>query len=473
IDFDLLMQRDIDEDRVKNKIAPYLDPGLGENGELKNSGPRALFFPPLLVAIAPVEGKEMKGYYEDEVCEFSDDKKIAYRKWGKNLFKITYQISKSANAPLIDTFDSEGNKTKFYAKPGQVIFEGWKAKGTSPGVRLIVIDGQHRLKALQEVYKRGDGVLDDLLIPICLLYAPKSQYRLAGEGVLSVPEVFRQLFVDVNNTAETVGGHFNILLKDNNIGSLICRKFCAKLLAGESGRERLAVVEWNTKKFKDSTNIVRRYSLTSIGVIEKALRENFKKASTELDYWLNLNGVQDSLYPSDQEKGSFECPVVDWDTFNSRQRLVLSEQVSSFAVPLLEKVFFKSNAYSFVFATFKQKLDVLEKKCDDPGKGLNVYTAAYEQILDYMQIPVDKTRENREALAAVRELGEQVALAVEEEGLEIILYALYQRALFALWFDLLKIGNLFNVQPNLVGDILVIILNEAHSSSMRHVFNYY
>lgn len=335
-----------------------------------------------------------------------------------------------------------------------------------------MIDGQHRLKALQEVYKRGDGVIDDLLIPICLLYAPKSQYRLESEGVLSVPEVFRQLFVDVNNTAETVGGHFNILLKDNNIGSLICRKFCANLLEGENGRERLAVVEWNTKKFKDSSNIVRRYSLTSIGVIEKALRENFKKAPTELDYWLNLNGIQGSLYPVDQEKGSFECPVVDWDTFNSRQKQFLAKQVDTYAVPLLEKIFFKSDAYAFVFSTFREKLKVLEKKCEDPGKGLSVYTAAYEQILDYMQVPADKSRENREALAAVRELGEQVAIAVEEQGLEIVLYALYQRAVFALWFDLLKIGNIFNVQPNLVGDILVIILNEAHSARMRHVFDY-
>ena len=88
IDFDLLMQRDIDEDRVRNKIAPYLDPGLGESGEFKSSGPRALFFPPLLVAIAPVEGKEMKSFYDDEACEFSSDGKFAYRKWGKNLFSI-------------------------------------------------------------------------------------------------------------------------------------------------------------------------------------------------------------------------------------------------------------------------------------------------------------------------------------------------------------------------------------------------
>lgn len=474
IDFDLLMQRDIDEDRVRNEIAPYLSPQLSEEGGVKDNSSRALFFPPLLVAIAPVEGKRMGSYYDDEVCEFSPDNRLAYRKWGRNLFRVTYQVSKSANAPVIETYDPQGNKIKFSAKASQVIFEGWKSKGSSPGVRLIVIDGQHRLKALQEVYKRRDGLIDDLLIPICLLYAPKSQRRLENDGVLTVPEVFRQLFVDVNNTAETVGGHFNILLKDNNIGSLVCRQFCASLLAeGEGeGREKLAVVEWNTKKPKESTNIVRKYSLASIGVIEKALRENLKKGTTELEYWLNFKSVQDALYPLELDRGSIECPVVDWDTFNSRQRKILAQQVNQFAVPLLHDIYFRTTAFSTMFEEFRRQLRLLEKKCEETHKGISVYTPAYEQILDYMQIPVDKDRDNKEAISVVRELGDQVSVAMDNAGLKIIQYALYQRGVFALWFDLLKIGNNFDVCPTLINEILVIVLNEAHSSHMRQVFDY-
>lgn len=472
IDFDLLMQRDIDEDRVRNEIAPYLDPKATDDGGSVSGSSRALFFPPLLVAIAPVEGKKMGRYYDDEVCEFSDDKRRAVRKWGRNLFKITYQVSKSANSPVIETYDPDGKKFSFSAKAGQVIFEGWKSKGNSPGVRLIVIDGQHRLKALQEVYKRRDGLIDNLLIPICLLYAPKSQRRLESEGVLSIPEVFRQLFVDVNSTAETVGGHFNILLKDNNIGSLICRQFCASLLEMDEGREKLAVVEWNTKKFKDSTNIVRKYSATSIGVIEKALRENLKKGAHELEYWLNLNSVQDGLYPLDHERGSFECPVVDWDTFNSRQRKILAQQVNKYAVPLLHDIYFRATAFSFMFEEFQRRLRQLEAKCEDNQKGINVYTPAYEQVLDYMQVPLDKSRDSKEALSVVRELGEQIAVTMDEAGLKVVQYALYQRGVFALWFDLLKIGNLFNVEPQLVNDILVAVLDEAHSQDMRQVFDY-
>lgn len=274
IDFDLLMQRDLDEDRVKNQIAPYLDPDTYNDPKSPaNSLPRALFFPPLLVAIAPVEGKKMGSYYDDEVSEYSDSKRLVYRRWGDNLFKVTHPISKSANSPIIETFDKNGEKFEFSANAAQVFFEGWRSKGNSPGVRLIVIDGQHRLKALQEVYRRKGRVIDDLLVPICLLYAPRSQHRLKGENILTVPEVFRQLFVDVNNTAETVGGHFNILLSDSNVGSLICRQFCSKVLSKEGGREQLAAVEWNTKKSKDSTNVVRKYSITSIGVIEKALKK--------------------------------------------------------------------------------------------------------------------------------------------------------------------------------------------------------
>lgn len=145
IDFDLLMQRDLDEDRVRNEIAPYLDPDTYTDPKNPDSSlPRALFFPPLLVAVAPVEGKSMGGYYDNEVCSFSDNKKLAYRKWGDNLFKITYQVSNSATAPLINSYDANGDSVNIKVKPGQVLFEGWRSKKSSPGIRLIVIDGQDR-----------------------------------------------------------------------------------------------------------------------------------------------------------------------------------------------------------------------------------------------------------------------------------------------------------------------------------------
>lgn len=475
IDFDLLMQRDLDEDRVRNEIAPYLDPNsYTSTNSAQSSQPRALFFPPLLVAVAPVTGKDMGSFYEDEVCEINGtgNSRRAYRRWGK-LFQVTYQESSSVNAPSIDTYDKNGEHLNFCAKPGQVFFEARKAKGNNKGVRLIVIDGQHRLKALQEIYGRRDGSIDDIMVPVCLLFAPKSQERLRDENSLPVPEVFRQLFVDVNNTAEAVGGHFNILLSDYNIGSLICRRFCSSILSEEEGKQKLATVEWNTKKPKDSTNIVRKYSSTSIGVIEKALRECFKKSPAELEYWLNLSSVQNELYPEGEDKGTLECPIIDWDTFNANQRKVLSKQVDKNAIPFLIKLFFESKPYAFLYNEFKKRLDELYRSSlQDEQKGSSVYLPAYEQIIDYMQIIDNNDRHNRDALRVVRELGDSVSASLETEGLKIIQYALYQRALIAFWFDLLKIGNLFNLDPSIVTDITVSVVNDAHSKKLAGFFDY-
>ena len=57
VNFDLLMQRDIDADRVENDIMPYLQQ------DEATASTRPVFFPPLLAAIVPVNDEKIQEFY--------------------------------------------------------------------------------------------------------------------------------------------------------------------------------------------------------------------------------------------------------------------------------------------------------------------------------------------------------------------------------------------------------------------------
>lgn len=469
IDFDLLIQRDIDEDRVRGAIAPYIDPESSSESPAKNSLPKAVFFPPLLAAVVPVKNKQMGIYYQNEIA--TEEANRIHRRWGAH-FRITFQKSQSSLAASLSSFDSEGNKASYQVKAGQVLFEAKKSVGGVSGVRLVVIDGQHRLKALQDVYSRNPEKIRNLLVPVCILFAPNSQERLKGKGILTISEVFRQLFVDVNSTSEHVGGHFNILLSDTNIGSLICRQFCSSILEDQDGKKKLAAIEWNTKSLKDSTIVKKDYSITSIGVIEKALRECMKVRTSDMQWWLSLKSVESRLYPDHIEKGTIECPEIGWEAFSAFQRKILSEQVSKYCIPTLRTIFFESDPYAEIFQHFKEELASLESKCDDSVKGLSVYTPVLEQIIDYAQIPDDKNdKDNKKAKAEYKSFSDNVQIRTKEANLQILRYALYQRGLFLFWYEMLQKCNSYSCDPSIAASITKIILNEAHSESNRKAFS--
>lgn len=448
IDFELLLQRDIDEERVRSEMEPYLNPQQLTPSELRS---RAVFFPPLLAAIVPTKGKVMAAYYTDEQgdIQVTTDKQKQHiiREW-PGLFKLTYFASNSPGAYRLHIYKGQEEDTiEVGVQREPVQLEIRLAKGNQSGSRLVIIDGQHRLFTLKKVYEKHPELLENLGVPVCILFAPNSTEQKNREyasliRVPTVPEVFRHLFVDVNSTAKQVSGHFNILLSDDSIGNITCRKFCDDVLTTKD-HEGLAVIEWNTKNKKHSTIITRSYSLTSIGIIDKALAESIGSRKSLLKYLLNLEEIKPELYPNGED--DLDYPTIQWDKFSLSQKPLIEQQIDNYLIPCLELIFFQTATFSTAFKIFLTHLNKLKKLANSDQQDAIEARPALAQIIDYLPIGEGKTFDG--VRLVYKNFETAVAQEREAKLTPIIQYALFQRALFEAWAQLLEIGRSFSIDP--------------------------
>ena len=430
LDFDMLMQRDIDEKRVSDKIQPYLEPR--EDDKLK----QVIFFPPLLAAVVPVKEGRMQRYYSNDTFEKNDD--ICTRIW-EGQFKIDYRLSDSADAYDLHIESSNGQEV-VAINPNISRIHLRRPKGSKPGIELVVIDGQHRLRAIEMLAEKRSSALNNLIVPVCLLY-PANSVEISERENPSVSEVFRKLFIDVNNTTELVGGHFNILLNDSRIPSLICRQFCSMTVENR-GAEHLAAIEWNTKKKKDSTQIRKNRSLTSIGVLDQALTESLKRRSGVYLYLLGIN----------EHPELSESPPA-WESFTLEQREALEKVICERVIPLLDKIFFQSKEFSKCFDIYESELKKLKNR-----KGHDVTARqVYNQIVDYQ--PFD----NNDAEALEKKVEETIKDLRSRNVAGILRYSIFHRALIDAWVRLLALGEQHAISPDSITNAFVFLLDECLS----------
>ncbi len=476
IDFELLLQRDIDEERVRLEMEPYLNPQQLTPAEIRS---RAVFFPPLLAAIVPTKGKAMEAYYSDEQGDIQalsgNRREHIVREW-PGLFKLTFFASSSPHAYRLQIYkgaDDDTIEVGVQREPVQLQIR--LAKGNQYGARLVIIDGQHRLFTLQKVYEKHPELLENLGVPVCILFAPNATMQKNREyasliRVPTVPEVFRHLFVDVNSTAKQVSGHFNILLSDNTVGNIACRKFCDYVL-NHIGPEGLAVIEWNTKNKKHSTIINRAYSLTSIGIIEKALAESVGSRKLLVKYLLNLDELKDALYPNGEDDSDY--PTIQWDKFSISQKSILEEQIKKSLVPCLELIFFRTAEFATAFEIFLTELNRLKKLANSDQPEASEARQAISQVTDY--IPIEEGKSFEGVRLIYRNFENGVKKAKDAQLPAILQYALFQRALFEAWAQLLDLARPFGLDPpsatkGLVTLLEIALQNQGQSLSTERLY---
>lgn len=453
LDFDLLMQRDIDEDRVREEMEPYLCRTTRSAPERRDT----VFFPPLLVAIVPVQNEKMLEFYSEEHSDLDvGEKKLVVREW-EPFFQLRYLPSKAPDATIVEI---DGKHCKINRNQAELLVR--IAKGDDRGCRLVVIDGQHRLLALRRVYENNRAALKDLVVPVCIVFPPKATTAYANQmepvRIPTVPQVFRSLFVDVNETMEKVGGHFTILLSDNTIPNIAARKFCDATLKTK-GKPGLAAIEWNIRSRKDSYELNRPYSVTSVGIIARALEQIFKGERPRLSFALNLAEVGDSLHPDGQDEEEYPRNV-QWDTFSISQRPTISSQVEKYLVPALDRIFFGIEQYSLKFKSLTKQLDLIDSVASDltPGSDdARIARKLQRHLLDYR--PLTKSDDD------VLKLKGKILKSIETESesrAAIVDYALFQRALFDVWAIFLdECRALEDVSLSNATNALVLLVNLA------------
>ena len=132
LDFDHLLQRDLDDYRVSEEMVPYL---LGKmpSGETF-SDPR--FFPPIVAIIVPTSGKSMNELYPKCKKDKEKDDGVQLR-----VFDYDGVFSVKREAKNIDTKDEE-----LAQSPVDLCINPTNAK-------LVIVDGQHRAMAMLAAYR--------------------------------------------------------------------------------------------------------------------------------------------------------------------------------------------------------------------------------------------------------------------------------------------------------------------------------
>ncbi|MEO3735735.1 hypothetical protein [Shewanella baltica] len=461
LDFELLIQRDIDEKRAIEQISKYISPENGTGyGTVKNNG---VFLPPLVVAVVnTIEGKVLSDAYPDLISNREvDNYGVKFTFEWEDLFKVTmFEQSKGMPYRINDEeieIDSKNVHVEFYL-----------GKDNEKGGRLVVIDGQHRLFALNYLrhHHEHKDKIKNLIIPVCILYSPTSTVSNVQDNAPKIPDVLRKLFIDVNNNAKTVSGHFKILLSDDDVGKLTCSSFCSSLLEDDFyDGKALSLIEWNTKTDKESKTISKPYTLTSIGVIYDVLADLFKTKSGKqvLEYILNIDEITEKLDFGQDGDGESRPYSADfpWRDIPYNNKPLLKGQVNKYLTPCIMSIFFETDFYKkFVDQYFDTRKNKLETLISTRSKQSQIAEALLEHLDQFTDI--EDKHVQRMLSDFISEFTDNTKLCSPE----IVRTNVFQKAVITAWFNFLSYFSKYELIPLDVTKIFISVLEKSVSSSL-------
>jgi hypothetical protein len=235
LEFDEIMQRDLDDARVSSELIPYLlDPGSRDLVKL---------FPPIIVVVLPTKANENKPADKyplvrtpEPIAEGEDayrTMRIISGKIGQEVFEFSQPLS-SEGVPL----DHDLARLKL----------------NTQRTRLVIVDGQHRAMALLALYRNLNQEwtdlrrspfrsyyeewtpnyiqqfkLDKLSMPVMFCIFPELDETYSEDYDLK--KASRAIFLALNKNAKKVSDSRNRLLDDNDLVALFLRKTLSTIKA--------------------------------------------------------------------------------------------------------------------------------------------------------------------------------------------------------------------------------------------------
>lgn len=437
LNFDYLIQRDIDEERALSEISQY----IYADGSKKQK--EIVFLPPLLVAVVGTDNQDtIIETYPDSKYEFVEDSYggTHVREW-PGVFKVeNYPATKGFELNILN---SNLDEKVIRVTSSQASISLNLSQRQMEGAKLVVIDGQHRLYALNYLRREHFDSVKNIVLPVCIVYSPKSIASLAVEGsdIPNIQSVMRSLFVDVNSTVERVSGHFLTLLKDDSLGSVICRDFCNEVLNDDNlSQQGLGLIEWNTKNHKESLNISREHTTTSIGVLNSAIEETFNTVSG-VRLMNEILKIDDNISDFDFGVDEYEKPKskpkkFPVESISLKHKSRLTELVNQNITKNLVSIFFESENYKILFETFKVSLEeVLERIISERKSSADSACLVKNNIL--FNDPIDNSQKK------AKELRSEFynVLSEKRKGTcpEIIRRSIFQKSIIESWSKILEV----------------------------------
>jgi hypothetical protein len=237
--YNAIFQRDINEQRVKDEL---VDGYLRDLNKFK-------FFNPLTIALLPYDaaGQKILDSYRAPATRNESDGLVTEQIDGITIVQL-------ADQPL-----------------GRIQWD-------TDSVLGLAIDGQHRLSALLEYAKAPSPGIDpsQCLIPVVLLVFDVER----GDIVKQI----REIFVDINKTAQPVSLARKILLDDRDPFCIMARDLIADYESATDGLP-YEVVDWR----RDTNKPDGAHQLSNIIVLYNCVRFLFGKRVKTIDIQLGVN----------------------------------------------------------------------------------------------------------------------------------------------------------------------------------------
>lgn len=227
LDFDEIMQRDIDDARVSAELVPYL---LDEQ-----SKDMIKLFPPIVIVVMPIrEGRtQPESFYPEVSVE-------------------TLDPEGDREHPVLSTRSgSVGSEVFQFEQPidgGRPLTSDLvRLKLNTHRTRLVIVDGQHRAMALLAIYRNLKDQwsderrapfkeyysawtknyierfnLNEINLPVLLCTIPELDTAYTGD--FDMKKAARSIFLTLNKTARQVSDARNKLLDDNDLISFLMRR---------------------------------------------------------------------------------------------------------------------------------------------------------------------------------------------------------------------------------------------------------
>ncbi|WP_157826797.1 DNA sulfur modification protein DndB [Colwellia sp. 12G3] len=338
-----LIQRELDHDRANLIARDYL---------LKDSSTK--YFPSLIAVLIPI----------------GDDYKPLDKYGTINPNELKTIQSKFINGE--DYYDNFGEckglaegvtLVPFSEEEGSIVWD----KNT---VSAVIIDGQHRYKALEKALER-DKAFDEFRISITLI----DLTSICNKNSLSPTDVSRDLFVTINNTPEEIDETRIVLMDDKDVLSTF-----TQVLIDDSSKDYPPsvppmLIDWACDGAKhNSTNsltgvlVIRQIILSAMfddskisTVDDRTLVKNVRKWKSKIDSWLSpdpiiekelgpdetlehrfklAEGQQQDELDDDEEESIF---LFSYSTSVSK---LLKERFKSLFLPTFREVFSELTPYN-------------------------------------------------------------------------------------------------------------------------------
>ncbi|RZM78647.1 DNA sulfur modification protein DndB [Leptolyngbya iicbica] len=267
LDFDEIMQRDIDDARVSSELIPYL---LDEK-----SADLIKFFPPIVVVVLPlVENEEKPAKFYPKVHEIKKEDDA-----GKGNFILR------SGFPGKEVFQFEQR-----IKSGDILNHDLaRLRINTYKTSLVIIDGQHRAMALLALYrnlKEGQWSserrlpfkdyysewtknyiqgfqLKEIKLPVILCTFPSLDETY--EGDCDLRKASRLIFLTLNKTARKVSDSRNKLLDDSDLIASFMRR-CLSQIKQKDSRSNYSLRIFNVEldQFDDKLKIKSPIAVTGV-----------------------------------------------------------------------------------------------------------------------------------------------------------------------------------------------------------------